>query len=170
MKKIILCGYMASGKSTTGPLLTSASGLKYIDLDAVIVQNTGKTIPQLFQESEIKFRKTEHETLKEIVQSDNGFVLSLGGGTPCYANNHLFLEQEDVISIYLKASIPEIVKRLAADTAERPLLKGLQGDALTEYIGQHLFERSYFYNKAKHTVATDGKSPEVVVNEIMSLY
>jgi shikimate kinase len=170
MKKIILCGYMASGKSTVGPLLATASGLKYIDLDAFIEHKTGKTISWLIQDSEIKFRKTEHEALKEIMENDENFVLSLGGGTPCYANNHLFLQQEDVISVYLKASIPEIIKRLAADTTPRPLLKNLSGEALHEFIAQHLFERSYFYMKARHVINTDNKAATAIVNEIMSLY
>ena len=170
MKKILLCGYMGSGKTTIARLLAKASGLPYMDLDEAIEQETGKTIPEIFRtEGEIKFRKTEHDTLKEIVEKDS-FVLSLGGGTPCYAGNHLFMQREDVVSIYLKAGIGELVKRLSQQPGKRPLLEKLQNSEVEEYVAQHLFERSYYYHQAKYTIVTDGKTPEGIVNEIMSLF
>jgi shikimate kinase len=170
MKKIILCGYMASGKTTTARLLAKTSGLPYIDLDEVIEQNTGKTISQLFERGgEIKFRKLEHDTLTAIVNGAESFVLSLGGGTPVYANNHLALLRDDVESVYLKAGIGELVKRIRSQAGQRPLIDALKDEELEEFVAQHLFERSYYYHQAKHVVATDGKSPEEIVNEIMKL-
>ena len=171
MKKIILCGYMASGKTTIARLLAQASGITYIDLDEVIENQTGKTIPELFLEGgEIQFRKKEHMALKEIVNNTEAFVLSLGGGTPCYANNHEFLQRDDVLSIYLKTSIQEIVARLTNETTQRPMLNNLEGDELEEFVAKHLFDRSYYYMQAKHRVTTDGKTPENIVNEIMSMF
>lgn len=170
MKKVILCGYMASGKTTTAKLLSKKANLTYIDLDEVIENNTGKTISKLFAEDgEIKFRKLEHQTLTTIVNESEGFVLSLGGGTPVYANNHLVMQRDDVVSVYLKTGIGEIVNRLKAQKGQRPLLDALKEEELDEFIGQHLFERSYYYHQAKYVVATDGKSPDEVVNEIMKL-
>ena len=170
MKKILLCGYMASGKTTIARLLAKASGLPYMDLDEVIEQQAGKTIPEIFKEDgEIKFRKIEHETLKEIIEKDS-FVLSLGGGTPCYAGNHHFMQREDVVSVYLKTGIGELVARLNQQSGKRPLLEKLQNSKLEEFVAQHLFERSYYYHQAKHTITTDGKTPEDIVNEIMSLF
>ncbi|RDI11094.1 shikimate kinase [Flavobacterium sp. AG291] len=170
MKKVILCGYMASGKTTTAKLLSKKANLNYIDLDEVIEKNTGKTISKLFEEDgEIKFRKLEHQTLTTIVNESESFVLSLGGGTPVYANNHLVMQRDDVVSVYLKTGIGEIVNRLKAQKGQRPLLDALKEEELDEFIGQHLFERSYYYHQAKHVVATDGKSPDEVVNEIMKL-
>lgn len=170
MKKVILCGYMASGKTTTAKLLSKKANLTYIDLDEVIEKNTGKTISKLFEDDgEIKFRKLEHQTLTTIVNESEGFVLSLGGGTPVYANNHLVMQRDDVVSVYLKTGIGEIVNRLKAQKGQRPLLDALKEEELDEFIGQHLFERSYYYHQAKHVVATDGKSPDEVVNEIMKL-
>lgn len=170
MKKVILCGYMASGKTTTARLLATASGLPYIDLDEVIEHNTGKTISQLFEGGgEIKFRKLEHEALTDIVNGSEGFILSLGGGTPVYANNHLVLQREDVLSVYLKASIGELVKRIRSQAWQRPIVDALKEEELKEFVAQHLFERSFYYHQAKHVVSTDGKSPEEITNEIMKL-
>ena len=171
MKKIILCGYMTSGKTTIARLLAKASGIPYKDLDEIIEKKTGKSIPDIFKEDgEIKFRKIEHEALKDVLSHDEPFILALGGGTPCYANNHEFLKQDDVVSVYLKAGIPELLKRLRQQDVKRPLLDSLAPEAQEEFIAQHLFERSYFYHQAKHVVAVDGKLPEDIVNEIISLF
>lgn len=162
---------MASGKTTTAQFLGKATGLQHIDLDEVIEKQAGKTVSQLFAaDGEIKFRRLEHENLKEIVSGNEGFVLSLGGGTPCYANNHIFLQQDDVVSVYLKTGIEEIIKRLKQQGKGRPLLDNLKESELHEYIAKHLFDRSYYYHQARHIVVTDGKSPEEVASQIMNLY
>lgn len=170
MKKIILCGYMGSGKTTIARLLAVATEIPYLDLDEIIEKDTQKSVQQLFEEDgEIKFRKLEHTTLKGLLEVDDEFILGLGGGTPCYAGNHLLLQGDDVISIYLKAGIDEIISRVTVHGKPRPLIDKLKGQELRDFIGQHLFERSFYYNHAKHTVVTDGKTPETIVNEIVSL-
>ncbi|MFP9117180.1 shikimate kinase [Flavobacterium sp. RNTU_13] len=170
MKKIILCGYMGSGKTTTARLLAKTIGIDYLDLDEIIEKNTGKTVSQLFEEEgEIKFRLLEHQTLKEVVEKNTDFVLALGGGTPCYANNHLLLQHSDVVSVYLKTGIDEVIRRVTAQGNTRPLLAGKMPQELKEFVGQHIFERSYFYNHAQYTVVTDAKTPEIVAEEILRL-
>lgn len=171
MKKIVLAGYMASGKTTIALLLSKASGLEYIDLDDFIEQKVGKTIAEIFNsKGEIYFRRLEHESLKEILAKNTGYVVSLGGGTPCYANNHVLLQGENVVSVYLKASIQELASRLRDMRQSRPLIANVADSELEEFIAKHLFDRSYYYNQAKHVVVVDGKLPEAIVNEIMSLY
>lgn len=162
---------MGSGKTTTARLLGKAAEIPHLDLDEIIENNTKKSVTQLFkEEGEIKFRRLEHDSLKELLDSEADFVLALGGGTPCYANNHLMMQREDVISIYLKTGIAEVIQRVKAQGNTRPLLAGKDDEELQSFIGQHIFERSYFYNHAKHVVHTDGKTPEQVANEIMSLF
>jgi shikimate kinase len=96
-------------------------------------------------------------------------VLSVGGGTPCYANNHLFLKEKEVISIYLKTSVEELSKRLLQSKAERPLIAQMNEDELKEFITKHLFDRSYYYHQAQHFISTDNKSEKEVVQEIIKL-
>lgn len=161
---------MGSGKTTTARLLAKTIGIDYLDLDEIIEKNTGKTVSQLFEEQgEIKFRLLEHQTLKEVVEKNTDFVLALGGGTPCYANNHLLLQHSDVVSVYLKTGIDEVIRRVTAQGNTRPLLAGKTPQELKEFVGQHIFERSYFYNHAQHTVVTDAKTPEIVAEEILRL-
>jgi shikimate kinase len=103
--KIILLGYMGCGKSVIGAFLAEKLQIPFYDLDQEIEKETQISIAELFQtRGEIYFRKKENEILKTFLAKENDFVLSLGGGTPCYYNNHELLLQEDVFSIYLKAS------------------------------------------------------------------
>jgi shikimate kinase len=167
MKKIILSGYMGSGKSTIARLLQAKTGMKMIDLDDFIEKKTRLSIPEIFaSKGEIHFRKLEHQALKEILQSDESLILSLGGGTPCYANNHELLKGQDMIWVYLKASPDTLYDRLVSGAESRPLLAGKNQEEMKEFIAQHLFERSYYYNQAGHKIITDGKSPSAVASEI----
>lgn len=162
---------MASGKTTIARQLSVALGFPFVDLDEEIEQRAGESVAAIFERrGEISFRRMEHEALKEIVEADRAFVLSLGGGTPCYGGNHLFMQREDVISVYLKAGIQELVKRIQNQQIERPLVANVKDEELEEFVARHLFERSYYYHQAKHVVGTDGKTPEDTVNEIMSLF
>lgn len=167
MKKIILVGYMGSGKTTIGKKLADNLQIPFIDLDQYIEVKEELSITDLFdKKGEVYFRKKEHMYLKELMERTENFVLSLGGGTPCYANNHLYLQSKDVESIYLKASITTLENRLTIST-NRPLLKHVTN--LKEYIAQHLFERNYFYNFSQHTIVIDNKDTEIIVDEILKL-
>lgn len=170
MNKIILLGYMGCGKTTIGQKLAVSLNRQFIDLDQYIEQNEKLSIKKLFESNkEIQFRKLEHHYLKELISNPDSFVLSLGGGTPCYANNHLMLQADHITSVYLKASIATLTKRLEDQKDSRPLLANQPDDELAEFIAKHIFERSYFYSHATHTVNIDGKSIETIVREITDL-
>lgn len=167
---IVLLGYMASGKSTIGSLLANSINFEFIDLDDYIENKEGISVSEIFEtKGEIYFRKAEHNCLKEILSMRNKYVLSLGGGTPCYASNmDLIKSFENTISLYLKASINELVKRLIKEKEERPLVARFNNeDELTEFIGKHLFERNHFYNQSDSNIIIDGKSKEKVLEELL---
>ena len=170
MKKVILIGYMAVGKTTIAKLISEKTGVKYVDLDNLIEEKTNLSISELFkQNGEIYFRKIEHEIFKEIIENNKNLIISTGGGTPCYADNYLFLNGKNNTSIYLKASLPIIIDRLKLEKETRPLVVNQSGEELEEFVAKHLFERSYFYNKATFTISVDNKSPAVIVEEILPL-
>lgn len=158
---------MGSGKSITADLLSEKRALKCLDLDAVIEQQEQMSVSEIFEsKGEIYFRKKEHLILKELIASQDEFILSLGGGTPCYANNHELLQMPGVVSFYLKASPKVLFERLKNQIQSRPLLSNKTDEEIKEYIAPHLFERSYFYQQATFTIHTDDLSPDEVVNEI----
>ena len=170
MRKVILIGYMASGKSTVAKILSTKLGISFFDLDSLIENRTKLSIENIFKEKgEIYFRRMEQELFKEILFSTEQGIISTGGGTPCYANNHLLLNNEGVISIYLKASIDSLYERLLNEKNQRPLVANKTQEELKEFIAKHLFERSFYYNQATFKVAIDGKKPEEIAEEIMRL-
>lgn len=168
--KIILSGYMGSGKSAVGKVLSQKIGLPFIDLDDQISKKEGKSIPEIFKSSgEIYFRKREGEMLLELLESNKEFILALGGGTPCYGRNLAALkENEEVELVYLKTSLQELLKRLFKERAQRPVISHLDSHELLEdFIRKHLFERSYYYNQSEHIISTDSRTSEEVAVEIL---
>ena len=171
---IVLIGYMASGKSTIGRILANKLDYDFIDLDNYIEKKEGQSIVDIFKtKGEIYFRKKEALHLSKIIAVENNFILSLGGGTPCYGNNmNILLDHINVTSIYLKASIGTLIERLENEKSKRPLISHLKNqEALGEFIGKHLFERTQFYSQANFTVATNNKTQdEIIENTILKLF
>ena len=165
--KIVLLGYMASGKSTIGREISKKLDMKFIDLDDYISKREKRTISEIFKvEGEIYFRRIESLYLGEILNSKDSFILSLGGGTPCYSNNMELILNSDASSIYIKASIKTLVSRLIAEKNKRPLVADLEDDKLIEFVAKHLFERRFFYEQASITMNTEDKSAEEITTEI----
>lgn len=168
--KIILLGYMASGKSTVGGLLAKIIDYDFIDLDDYIEGKEGKSVSGIFKEDgEVYFRKVEHIYLKELLSAREKTVISLGGGTPCYANNmDLIKSDKNAISFYLKSSIDEIVNRLMNQKNQRPIVADIKSrEALKEFVGKHLFERNPYYLRSDHVLETDEKTIQSIVEEII---
>lgn len=167
MNKIVLLGYMGCGKSTIAKSLSQKKQIPFVDLDEYIEEKAKLSIKSIFEQlGEIKFRKLEHEAFIELLQLDKALIIGLGGGTPCYANNHELLKGENVFSVYLKASIPTLFGRLSPNKSKRPLIAHMDDEQMKEFIAMHLFERSYFYNQAQYVVTVDDKTITQTVEEI----
>lgn len=169
MKKIILLGYMGSGKTLVGKKLAEKINLAFIDLDDFIQKKEQKSIAEIFkQKGEIYFRRKESHYLNEILNSETGFVLSLGGGTPCYGQNMQVILNLTENTFFLKHSAKSLVKNLQNETQKRPLIADLNKNNvdLEEFINKHLFERNPFYLQAKNTIICDEKSPEEILKEL----
>ncbi len=170
MKKIILLGYMGCGKSTIAKLLAEKVNLPYLDLDEIIEKRENATVKSIFsQKGEIYFRKLEHEILTDLMKNGNSFILSLGGGTPCYANNHEFLKGEHVFLIYLKGSVATLYDRLRNANTERPLIADKNPEEMKEFIAKNLFDRSFYYNQAQYKINIDVKTIEAILAEIETI-
>ena len=166
--KIYLIGFMGSGKSSVGKLLSRKLGYDFIDLDEYIEKETGRTIIDLFEEGgEDKFRMLEHEHLKKLLVKDD-VVIALGGGTPCFYNNMSILNKGG-ISIYLEIGVATLVKRLSKAKNRRPLIRNLNEDELKLFIDANFEKRLSVYKKANHIVNAENESVEKVANEIVML-
>lgn len=166
--KIVLVGYMGSGKSTIGRLLSKKLNINFIDLDDYIERQLEKSISTIFEEhGEIYFRKMEHNFVKELMNKKDSFILSTGGGTPCYSQNMEVINAKSTNVFYLKLSIAALVERLTLEKEHRPLIKNIETAEMPEFIGKHLFERSFYYQQATNSISCDNKTPDQVVDEII---
>jgi shikimate kinase len=151
MKRIILVGYMGSGKTTVGKALARELGLQFYDLDWYIENRRRKTVPQIFAErGEAGFREIERNMLHEVAEFED-IVLSCGGGTPCFFDNMDYLNQQGDV-IWLKADAEVLYKHLLMGKTERPLLKGKSPEELITFIREQLAQREPFYSKAHHVL------------------
>ena len=168
--KIFLSGYMGSGKSVVGSFLGQSLKIPSFDLDLEIEKAGKMTVRDIFKEKgEIYFRRVEAKLIEKWADSDEDFIMALGGGTPCYGNNLQLLKQaENSKMIFLKTSSTELTSRLFKEREKRPLISQLSSaEALEEFIRKHLFERNFYYNQADIIISTDGKTPEDVAGEIL---
>lgn len=167
--KIFLTGYMGSGKSFLGTRLAAQLNYDYIDLDDHIELLEGKAIQDIFKaKGELYFRKLETRVLRDVLKEKADLVVSLGGGTPCYGNNmELIQERSDARTVYLKASVATLTRRLLPEKIHRPVISHLDGsEALEEFIRKHLFERAYYYNQADVIVNVDQEDTEATLEAI----
>lgn len=170
MRKIILLGYMGCGKSTIANRLSKITNIPYVDLDKSIEERTNLSIKEIFERrGEIYFRKLEREVFIELLNSPENLIIGLGGGTPCYANNHELLKGENILSIYLKASVDTLFERLVANKSKRPLIADKNDDEMKEFIAKHLFDRSYYYNQAQYKVNIDGRTKDETAQDILAI-
>ncbi len=168
MSSYFLIGYMGSGKTTYGKLMSKELKLSFIDLDAFIEQKFMKTISKLFEElGEEGFRKLERETLHEVAQFDNALI-STGGGTPCFFDNMEYMNAHGE-TIYLRTSVRELRDRLKMSKTKRPLIAGKNDKELEAFIAKSLEDREGFYLKCKYIMDTDDLNPNNIKSSFMEL-
>lgn len=156
--KVYIIGFMGSGKTTAGKKLAFALGWSFADLDETIEKEQKKSIEKIFSESgEDYFRRLEYLALRSFDNARN-IVISTGGGAPCYTGNIDFMKKTGIV-IYLKMAVGEILRRLEGQQDSRPLVKGLEGERLVEYIEKKLTEREPYYNQA--TITEDGYAVDI---------
>lgn len=147
-KHIFLCGFMGCGKSTHGKKIARLLKMSFVDLDKYIQEKENKTIQFIFDhEGETEFRKLESHYLNEIINSDSGSVISLGGGTVCF-NSNLNIIKEKGILVYIQMPPEALSDRLQNSKQKRPLLKNITSENLLSFIREKLKERDEYYLQA----------------------
>jgi shikimate kinase/3-dehydroquinate synthase len=165
MRTIVLSGFMATGKSTTGKLLAARLGLPFVDTDEAIASAAGLSIPELWRtEGEAAFRSREREIVRPLLTDGVARVLSFGGGTVTSKElRHLALERALLVTLSAR---PETIVARAGDRSLRPNLN--VGDPIQR--AEHLLEiRAEAYAECHETFATDDLEPDQLVDRIITL-
>lgn len=158
-----LTGFMGCGKSSTGRALAARLEARFVDLDEEIVLRAGRTIPEIFRDGEDAFRAVELETLQAVLDAADAAqgdtVLALGGGalTLPEARGIIFSRTR---CVWLRTRLETIRQRLGDVDSSRPLFAN--ADALYA-------RREPLYAQAPFAVDTDGKTPDEVAGEIITI-
>lgn len=169
MKRVILVGFMGSGKTTLGKKVANRMNVPFIDSDSEIENHFGKSVGELFAEfGESHFREIEREYIDALDLRDE-FVLATGGGMPCFSDNMLRLNQTGT-TFYLERSPKELAHRLANAKKQRPLIAGLEKDELLGFIENKLQEREEYYRKANVLLARNEQNPEGIMSFLGHLH
>lgn len=164
-ENIILIGFMGSGKTSIGAVLSEKLGLPLYDTDSMIEESEGMSISSIFAEKgEAAFRDMETQLLKKIYDEDAGrAIYSLGGGTPLRDENAELIKKCGTV-FYLRAKAGTIYERLKDDDT-RPLLRTEDPRSRIEEL---LTAREPKYRAAAdHYIDTDGETFEVIAEKII---
>lgn len=147
---VFLIGFMGCGKSRMGRKLSAKMNLHLEDMDKVIEEKVGMTVPEFFEKNgEEAFRKLENEYLKNL-DPNQDLIVSTGGGVPCFFDN-MDIMKEKGVTIFLNSPIEKILERVKRRPEKRPLLKPLFDKPEEEFdaiIKERLKARMPFYNRA----------------------
>ena len=162
---IALIGYMGTGKTAVGQLLAQKLDREFFELDSLIEQKAGKSIPDIFQQDgEIAFRELEIEATRKIT-GEKHLVIACGGGIVLNKINIDRLRDGSKI-VYLTASPRTILKRVSSEQGQRPLL---EVDNPTQTISELLKFRKPFYERAADiTINTSRLDIESVAEQIVN--
>ncbi len=164
MKTITIIGMMGSGKTTLGKLLGKKLGLESVDIDSAIEEQTGESISEIFSKyGEEHFRTLEKNTIKNIFNSENKIISTGGGAFENKEIRDLLLENSTVV--YLKTT-PDVIFERIKNNSQRPLLKNNMN---IETITEILNNRQKNYELAHHTIVTDNKNPNEIMEEILGV-
>ncbi|HTX75655.1 MAG TPA: shikimate kinase [Terracidiphilus sp.] len=161
VQRIVLTGFMGSGKSTVGPLLAERLGWRFIDADDVIVAETGMAIADFFaRHGEPAFRARERETIARLATED-GLVLALGGGAiEDGATRQLLLAGPGTLLVHLEVTLETAQARCGGTEHTRPVL----ADAAR--LAARYEKRLPLYREAHVTVVVDPLTPEQVADAV----
>lgn len=164
--KIFLIGFMGSGKSHWGRLLSEKLGIRFFDLDEQVTEHAGRSIPEIFdREGEEQFRLMEKDVLHIIAESHDSFVMACGGGTPCYFNNIEYMNQGG-ISVWINTPQDILFERLVKEKEERPLIQELSDDQLRSFISKKFASRKIYYEQATLSIDDEPLQLDHLVEKI----
>jgi shikimate kinase len=161
-RRIVLTGFMGSGKTTVGPLIARRLGWKFLDVDDAIAAEAGATIAELFsRQGEAAFRERERATVEALAAQD-GLVLALGGGAIEHAaTRDLLLTTPGTLLVHLEVELATTLKRCRGTEHLRPILAD-QANLESRYQ-----RRLPLYRMAHVSIAVDALTPEQAVDAIL---
>jgi shikimate kinase len=162
VRRIVLLGYMCSGKSSVGEVLARRLEWDFLDFDVEIEKREGRIVREIIEaEGEGYFRSLEDALTSEIAEAAN--LVSAPGGGWITRPELLNRMARGTLAVWLYVTPEETVRRLKADSIARPF-KEL--DDPTEQVSAMISEREPLYRLADVTIPADVRSVESIAFEI----
>lgn len=163
--RLILVGMMGAGKTTVGRMAAERLGWRYLDSDAQVAADTGRTVSELFAErGEDAFRAEEARVLAEALSDGGPAVVSAAGGVVLSESNRNLLTRAGTV-VWLRAD-PQTLAERVGDGEGRPLLGDDPAGALIELYEER---RPLYESVASVVVDVDGLAPSEVVDRVLEL-
>ncbi len=164
MKNIVLTGFMASGKSTVGQEIATITERQFLDTDALVEEETGMTIPQIFENFGEKYFRDLETVACAAAGEQSGAIIATGGGVVLREENVELLRKNGVI-FNLEMNEKLIAERMGEAKGTRPLMS----DELSEVI-ERFNKRKPFYDNCDHKIPVWDRTPTDIAAEILKLY
>jgi shikimate kinase len=161
-RRIVLTGFMGSGKTTVGPLVAERLGWSFVDVDDVIAFEAGTTIPEIFRsEGETEFRRRERAVIASLARREE-LVMALGGGAiEDEATRLLLLTIPETLLVHLEVELATTLARCKGTEHLRPVLAD-------EANLKNRYERRLpLYRMAHVSILVDTLAPEQVAEAIV---
>jgi shikimate kinase len=162
VERVVMLGYMTSGKSTVGAAVARRLEWGFLDFDVEIERRSGITVPYVVAENGMERLREMEAALTEELVGARHLVLAPGGGW-ITRPELLHLLGPGTLAVWLRVSPPETARRLKADTIERPFR---DRDDPVPAIARMIAEREPLYRLADLNIPTDGRSVESIAYEI----
>ncbi len=160
--RVLVVGFMGSGKTAVGKMLAVRLGWRFIDFDDEIELQCGMDVTSIFRERGEPYFRGVESTVGARCLELAGAVLASGGGWPT-GPGHMENLPPHTFSVWLQVAAGEAVRRMRMDGPTRPLLE--VGDPVGR-AGELLRDREKWYAKASIALTTDDREPAVLAEEI----
>ncbi|MGA2443205.1 MAG: shikimate kinase [Tepidisphaeraceae bacterium] len=161
-RRIVLTGFMGSGKTTVGPLVAGRLGWSFVDVDDVIAAEAGTSIPEIFKrEGETEFRRRERAAIASLARGEE-LVLALGGGAvEDEATRELLLTAPETLMVHLDVELETALERCRGTEPQRPVFAD-QANLASRYE-----RRLPLYRMAHVSIHVDMLTPAQVAEAIV---
>ncbi|MEE2669370.1 MAG: shikimate kinase [Gemmatimonadota bacterium] len=164
-KRVLLVGFMGSGKSSVGRELAPLLGWRFYDFDQAVEERVGETVSTIFStRGEEYFRGVESDVAEELL-AETSAVLATGGGWPAQPGNWEIVP-DNTMSVWLRVSSGVAIQRASREGPLRPLLEGEGAEGRVDALYQI---RQTSYARAQHSLDSERHNPRELAGNILEL-
>ena len=165
-RNIVLIGLMGTGKSSVGRVVAERLRRRFVDTDAVVEAEAGRSIRDIFErDGERAFREREAAAIRRVAAL-RGQVIAVGGGAVVDPENVTHLRGTG--DLVLLDGSPEVLAERLAGSGDRPLLDGAE-ESLVERLDRLRAQRDTAYTSAASAVIdTEGRDLAEVVEDVLA--